>query len=445
MGALVLDLHFRFPQGGRMLLVMLHPLFGRLPLRLLVGCFLASLGMACTGDSLSATRDGSTDVKPAVGGTGGASPPRGSGGVQSMGGAGTGGMNASGGGNGAGGVVATGGTLVNSGSGGSGGSPGEGGDVGDATSAGGVGGSGVLDGASERAGVGAGALDGPSDRALGAEVSDGASERTWGFDVVASSVLDAGAEVQRDAASDTQANGCSLNNANDLIADFSTDGSLNPVDGRSGAFFVYGDGLGSFDPPARSNYPIDISTGNPACSGPGSFHVKATGFAIWGAAIAANFVAKPDGGTYSATYDASKYKGVSFWARGAAAIANVQVSFPDVYTDGGANPTVVDPTVQPCVYVSGSTVGCSPYLVKFADAFFPSYTDYQIDTTWKRFDILFSDTLQDPYNPGFHTSANKVDLHHLTGMAVQVWANYVDGTPRANDFEMWIDDVRFIE
>ena len=362
-----------------------------------------------------------------------------------MGGAGTGGVTATGGSRGSSGVVATGGTLVNSGSAGSGGSPGVGGNVGGNLSAGGSGGSDVLDGASERALVESDVLDAASDRALGPEVPDSGIDHVFGFDAVASSAVDAGAEVQLDAAFDTQANGCSLTNANDLIADFATDSSLNPVEGRSGAFFVYGDGLGSFDPPAQSNYPIDHSTGNPSCSGPGSFHVKATGFAQWGAAIAADFVAKPDGGTYSATYDASKYKGVSFWARGAAAIANVQVSFPDVYTDGGANPTAVDPTVQPCVYVPSSTAGCSPYLVKFADPRFPSYANNQIDTTWKRFDILFGDTLQDPYNPGYHTSADRLDVHHLTRMDILVGVTYVDGTPRANAFELWIDDVRFIE
>jgi hypothetical protein len=332
------------------------------------------------------------------------------------------------GGSGSGGVVATGGALVNTGSGGSGGGPGAGGNggLGGATSAGGAGTSGVLDGASERAWAEAGVVDGASD-------------------ALASSAVDAGAEAQPDVAFDTQANGCSPSNATDLIADFSTDSSLKPVDGRSGAFFVYGDSLGSFDPPMRSNYPIDMSMGNPSCSGPGSFHVKATGFAKWGATIAADFVAKADGGAYSPTYDASKYKGISFWAKGAAVIANVQVSFPDVYTDGGANPTAVDPTVQPCVYVSSSTLGCSPYLVKFADSMFPSYANDQFDLTWKRFDILFSDTLQDPYNRGFHTSADRLDVHHLTRVDIQVGVTYVNGTPRANDFELWIDDVRFIE
>ncbi len=83
-----------------------------------------------------------------------------------------------------------------------------------------------------------------------------------------------GLDVQPDAAVYT----C-ITIADDLIADFTTDNSLNPVDGRQGGFYVYGDGslAGQFDPPnvKCQPYPIDTTTGNPPCSGPGSFHVKA--------------------------------------------------------------------------------------------------------------------------------------------------------------------------
>ena len=233
--------------------------------------------------------------------------------------------------------------------------------------------------------------------------------------------------------------------ADDLIADFKTDNGLNPADGRQGGFYVYGAPLGSFDPPVDPNsaYPIDAATGNPNCSGPGSFHTKATGFGTWGAAVGADFV--PKVGTFKGTYDASKYKGVSFWAKSAAPIAGgVQVSFPDVYTDAAANPTPLDPTVYPCVYTSGALNNCSPYLVKFGDSTFPAYQNYNIDTGWKRFDIMFADTRQDQYNPGFHTAADKLDVQHLTAMAIQVNAIYVNGKPTPNDFELWVDDVNFI-
>jgi hypothetical protein len=281
------------------------------------------------------------------------------------------------------------------------------------------------------------------------ESTDGASSgggSTGSSDAV-SLPIDAGSDVPQTSTVDSQSSACSLGNSVDLIADFAMDAGLNPAQGLSGAFFVFGDGLGTFDPAKQVNqgYPIDSTMGNPTCSGPGSFHTKATGFRNWGAAIAANFVARPDGGAYQQTFDASMHKGISFWAKGAAAISNVKVSFPDVYTDAGANPTAIDPTVPPCVYVPGSANNCSPYMVKFADPQFPAYGAYQIDTTWKRFDILFADTDQDQYNPGYHTSADKLDVHHLTSMTIEVAAGYVGGNPTANDFEMWIDDVSFIE
>ena len=45
-----------------------------------------------------------------------------------------------------------------------------------------------------------------------------------------------------------------VNIADDVIADFTTDNGLNPVDGRSGGFYVVGDGslAGKFDPRLRN-------------------------------------------------------------------------------------------------------------------------------------------------------------------------------------------------
>jgi hypothetical protein len=37
-----------------------------------------------------------------------------------------------------------------------------------------------------------------------------------------------------------------------------------------------------------------------------------------------------------------------------------------------------------------------------------------------------------------------LDLKHLVGFAIQVNANFSVEPTAANDFEMWIDDVRFI-
>jgi hypothetical protein len=259
--------------------------------------------------------------------------------------------------------------------------------------------------------------------------------------------------------------------ADDLIADFTKDNGLNPADGREGGFYVYGDGslAGQFDPPLIKGqpYPIDTTTGNPACSGPGSFHVKATGWGVWGAALGADLMAKvqteagvgPDGTGFKGTYDASKYKGISFWAKASAPLTRVQVSVLDAYTDGGASfaglpaPDGTDPNFTSCVYISDKRYNCSPYLVKFGGdpQYFPAYQGdaYQIDTTWKRFDVFFADTRQDQYNLGFHGAADlntsNLDVAHLTAMAIQVNANYVGTTVSPNDFEIWVDDVNFIK
>ena len=259
-----------------------------------------------------------------------------------------------------------------------------------------------------------------------------------------------------------------INIADDLIADFKTDNGLNQVDGREGGFYVYGDGslAGTFDPPKPSDpntpYPIETTTGNPNCSGAGSFHVKAASWGVWGAALGADFM--PKNGTFKGSYDASKYKGISFWARASAPLTRVQVSVRDVYTDAEATfaglpvPDGTAPSFTSCLYIPDPKYNCSPYLVKFgADPqYFPAYQDYQIDMTWKRFDVFFADTRQDQYNLGFHgavdpntgapdLNASNLDVSHVTGMAIQVNANYVNNLPTPNDFEIWVDDINFIK
>jgi hypothetical protein len=240
--------------------------------------------------------------------------------------------------------------------------------------------------------------------------------------------------------------------ADDLIADFEEDNGLYPADGRQGGFYLYGDDslAGKFEPPLVKNeaYLPDKTTGNPECSNlPGSFHTKATGWGVWGSALGTDFMAKDSLG-FKGSYDASKYKGISFWAKAAAPLMRVQVSFPDIYTDGGASfagKDDADAGISQCVYAPDEKVKCSPYLVKFGDSAFPAYQTYQIDTTWKRFDIMFADTLQDQYNKGFHTAADKLDTAHLTAMAIQVNADFSTSPPTPNDYEIWIDDVYFIK
>jgi hypothetical protein len=235
------------------------------------------------------------------------------------------------------------------------------------------------------------------------------------------------------------------------------------VGGRQGGWYTYGDDRGEFE--NSSGFNIAVDEGNPACSPMGALRVKGTGFAMWGAATGADWRPRPgdgDGGYGpKMTYDASAYRGIAFWAKAAAPLDGVQVSFPDLYTDNAAPPhdmpDPLDPTMNLCTdcvcqYVPGFPNNCSPYLVQFgrkgdaaADVLFSGYANYQIGTTWKRFEVLFVDTKQDPGNGGYHLPSDRLTVDKLTAMAIQVNADYSTGSPVARDFELWIDDVTFIK
>jgi len=163
----------------------------------------------------------------------------------------------------------------------------------------------------------------------------------------------------------------------DLISDFEVDNSLAPVGGRQGGWYTYGDDVGDFATGGDSGFNID-GAGNTNCSPNGSLHVKGTGFAMWGAAMGADWKPRPgdgDGGYgEKMTYDASAYRGIAFWAKSSEPLDGVQVSFPDLYTDKAAPkhdmPDPLDPTMFLCTactceYVPGFPNNCSPYLVQF--------------------------------------------------------------------------------
>jgi hypothetical protein len=243
----------------------------------------------------------------------------------------------------------------------------------------------------------------------------------------------------------------------DLISNFSMDNGVFPTDGRSGGWYTYGDrsGLGTLVPPEGGAALPDLETGNPNCSGPGSLHVISTNFSDWGSAMGVDFVPKVpiDGGTTAkGTYDASKYKGIAFWARSTGPIPFVQVQINDPYT---GLPTIL-PADQSCVYdASMPTKNCSPYLVKFGYGYmgealtpvmadFPKFIGTQIDSTWRRFEILFTDMKQDSTNPGQPSPNNMLKVDQITSMAIQVNTDHSTSPPTPTNWEMWLDDVSFI-
>jgi len=244
----------------------------------------------------------------------------------------------------------------------------------------------------------------------------------------------------------------------DLISDFNTDNGVYPVDGRTGGWYTYGDksGRGTLDPAEGGSAQPDLETGNPNCPGGlGALHVISTGFADWGSALGVDFAKKvnTDAGVAKGTYDASKYKGISFYARAASPIPFVQVSMLDPYT---AIPSILS-VDQQCIYDSSMPdVNCSPYLVKFGYGYmgealtpvmedFPKFVGIEIDDTWRRFEILFSDMKQDRTNPGRQSPGNTLAVSQITGMAIQVNTDHSTVPPTPTNWELWLDDVAFIK
>jgi hypothetical protein len=243
----------------------------------------------------------------------------------------------------------------------------------------------------------------------------------------------------------------------DLISDFKMDNGVFPIDGRQGGWYTYGDksGFGTLMPPEGGAAAPSLDTGNPNCSNAGSLHVTSMGFADWGSAMGVDFVPSvmTDAGTTAkGTYDASKYRGIAFWARAAAPIPFVQVSVLDPYTQ---DRTTLPPDMA-CRYAAGMPNNCSPYLVKFGYGYmgealtpvmedYPKFINTQIDTEWRRFEILFSDMKQDRTNPGLQSPGNMLDVAHINGMAIQVNTNHDTSPPTPTNWEIWLDDVSFVK
>jgi hypothetical protein len=223
---------------------------------------------------------------------------------------------------------------------------------------------------------------------------------------------------------------CPSNTASDLLSDFEVDASLAEIGGRKGTWSAFGD-----KPASEPFDAMDIGPGNPNCSPVGSFHVKGSGFSTF----AALFVElKPRvGPAERATIDVSEYRGISFWAKMSANVARVRAEFWDVNTDNVAPPhDMADPanpgsnlcTACTCVYNETSPLNCSPYGADARD----------LDSTWRRFQVLFANTSQDPANPGYHPPSNKLDTTSLTLFSIRIVP------PQTTAFEIWIDDVTFV-
>jgi hypothetical protein len=128
--------------------------------------------------------------------------------------------------------------------------------------------------------------------------------------------------------------------------------------GRVGNWYAYGDGTG-----VTSLDPLAINRGVSSAKG---VHAKGAVFTNWGSGFGVDLNYNQ---STKAPYDASAYKGITFWAR-AESTPTVTVLLPDTDTDA----------------VGGTCSSCGHHF----------YKAVQLTTGWQRFTIAFAQLAPEP-------------------------------------------------
>ncbi|HKO49295.1 MAG TPA: hypothetical protein VJV79_16290 [Polyangiaceae bacterium] len=145
----------------------------------------------------------------------------------------------------------------------------------------------------------------------------------------------------------------------DVIDDFEDGDLLLPVNpalgGRVGNWYAYGDGTGVSS--------FDVSAIKRGASSVNGLYTKGKGFMSWGSGVGVDLSHSADS---KATYDASAYTGITFWARAESA-TKMTVALPDVDTD---------PAGKLCAT-------CDHHYNKLVE----------IGTEWQRYTVAFSELI----------------------------------------------------
>ncbi len=182
---------------------------------------------------------------------------------------------------------------------------------------------------------------------------------------------------------------------------------IKKICGRSGYWYTYNDGTsgGTQTPaPGASCVPADIPGGRAGSTK--AQHTTGSGISTWGAGLAFD-LANAGGTSSKTTYDASKYSGITFFAK-ASATLSLRVNLPTKGTDplGG----ICTPSSK-CSDHNGSTIS--------------------VGTSWAPVTLLFKDMKQ----LGWGMPAT---FDPKTVYAVQFQVD------KGVAFDFWIDDIAFV-
>jgi hypothetical protein len=175
-------------------------------------------------------------------------------------------------------------------------------------------------------------------------------------------------------------------------------GRILQNEGRDGLWFVNNDGSGTQLPAAGETWRPERLT-RKGSAGHFALHTKGNAFSKWGAAAGALFVE-------SGCYDASRYEGVRFWAKGKGRIKAALQTFDVVpRAEGGF---------------------CD------ADCYGNHYRRIELDPKGREYTVRFDQLTQHDFGVRVAFDASRLRAFLITVDAVD--------TP----FDFWLDDVRFV-
>ena len=207
-------------------------------------------------------------------------------------------------------------------------------------------------------------------------------------------------------------------NSDDIVSTFEDGtGNVMQVAGRGGGFYMFNDGsAGGMQMPPTGSLPDARMESR--CGSMFAMCMKGSGFTVWGAGMGTDLgmtTMDAMGMMVKSAYDASMYKGISFWAKantGSALAMRVGIKDKNTAPEGG----VCDPDVD-----SGAEA-CNDDWSK----------NLNLTTTWAPYTILYSDLRQANWGKAFPA----FDSANAYSIQFQVNQNL--------DFDVCIDDLAFV-
>jgi hypothetical protein len=202
----------------------------------------------------------------------------------------------------------------------------------------------------------------------------------------------------------------------DIISTFEDGtGNVNQAAGRGGGFYMYNDGTGMQTPPTGMLPPAASVS---RCGSTYALCMSGKNFMTWGAGMGTDFAPLgpkgADGMGTKMTYDASKYKGVAFWAKSNSAMTvPVRVSFKDKDTapEGGLCDKSMSSGAEACNDDFGKAL--------------------MFSSTWQPFNVTFAELRQGAWGKAFPSF-----------MAQNVYSIQFQ-VSQGLDFDVCVDDLVF--